>query len=127
MIFKNFFLILFKFETSRVNCVFIWIIYIGTTPIIAPELLLSTNTKLSLEDLMIADIWSLGMTLFVLLNPDILYLYQIEADQSQSYDLASFKKLITEKFTSEMMPKMSLNYEKKRMLHWLQILQTFDM
>ena len=76
---------------------------------------------------MIADIWSLGMTLFVLLNPDILYLYQIEADQSQSYDLASFKKLITEKFTSEMMSEMSLNYEKKQMLHWLQILQTFDM
>ena len=127
MIFKKFFLILFKFETSRVTCIFILIIYIGTTPIIAPELLLSTNTKLSLEDLMIADIWSLGMTLFVLLNPDILYLYQIEADQSQSCDLASFKKLITEKFTSEMMPEMSLNYEKKRMLHWLQILQTFDM
>ena len=37
---------------------------------------------------------------FVLLNPDILNPYQIEADQSQSYDLASFKKLITEKFAS---------------------------
>ena len=78
----------------------------------APELLLSNSTKLSLEDLMKADIWSLGMTLFVLLDLDILYPYQIEADQSQSYDLASFKKLITEKFTSETMPEMSLNYEK---------------
>ena len=93
----------------------------------APELLLSNSTKLSLEDLMKADIWSLGMTLFVLLDLDILYPYQIEADQSQSYDLASFKKLITEKFTSETMPEMFLNYEKKRMLHWLQILQILDL
>ena len=92
----------------------------------APELLVSTNTKLSLEGLMKADIWSLGMTLFVLLNPDILNPYQIESDQSQSYDLASFKKLITEKFASETMPQMSLNYEKKQMLDWLQILQIFN-
>ena len=61
------------------------------------------------------------------LNPDILYPYQIEADQSQSYDPASFKKLTTEKFASETMPQMSLNYEKKQMLHWLQILQVFDL
>ena len=83
----------------------------------APELLVSTNAKLSLEDHMKADIWLLGMTLFVLLNPDILYPYQIETDQSPSYDPASFKKLIPEKFASETMPQMSLNYEKKRMLH----------
>ena len=43
----------------------------------APELHVPTNNKLSLEDLMKADIWSLGMTLFVLLNQGILYPYQI--------------------------------------------------
>ena len=64
-----------------------------------------------------ANIWSLGMTLFVLSNPEILHPYQIEADQSQSYDVASLKKLITEKFATETMPQMSLNYEEKRMLN----------
>ena len=75
----------------------------------APELLVSTNTKLSLEDLTKADVWSLRMTLFVSLSSDILHPYQTEADQSQSYDLASFKRLINEKFANETMPQMSLN------------------
>ena len=36
--------------------------------------------------------------------------------------VASFKNLITETFESTKMPQMSLNSEKKSMLHWLQIL-----
>ena len=41
--------------------------------------------------------------------------------------VASFKNLITETFESTKMTKMSLNSEKKPMLHWLQILKIFDL
>ena len=47
--------------------------------------------------------------------------------RSISDDLSSFKTLMTEKFASETMPQMSLNYEKKKLLHWLQMLQIFDL
>ena len=65
--------------------------------------------------------FELSKVLIVKKSSKVYLSYQIEADQSQSYDPASFKKLITEKFASETMPQMPLNYEKKQMLHWLQI------
>ena len=71
--------------------------------------------------------FELSKVLIVKKSSKVYLSYQIEADQSQSYDPASFKKLITEKFASETMPQMPLNYEKKQMLHWLQILQIFDL
>ena len=64
----------------------------------ALELHIPTNTKLPLQYLMKEDIWSLGMSFFVLLNSEILYPYETEADQSQSYDIASLKRLISQNF-----------------------------
>ena len=45
LIFWKFFLVLFKLEISRVICIFVLIICIGITPSMAPELLVSTNSK----------------------------------------------------------------------------------
>ena len=50
----------------------------------APELFCQNGSKLSLEDLKAVDVWALGMLFFVIINPDLKYLYQFELDKIQT-------------------------------------------
>ena len=53
----------------------------ATLVYMAPELLLSVVTSSSLEQLKACDIWSYGMVMFLLLNPDLQFPYQVEIDK----------------------------------------------
>ena len=53
----------------------------GTPVYMAPELLSPVDTSLSLEQLKACDIWSYGMVIFMLLNPDLQFPYQAEIDK----------------------------------------------
>ena len=50
----------------------------GTLPYMAPELILNNLEGASVENLKSIDVWALGVTLFVLLNPDLQGPYLIE-------------------------------------------------
>ena len=53
----------------------------GTPAYRAPELFSHKESTLSLQDLKAVDIWALGMLLFVLINPDLKYPYQMELEK----------------------------------------------
>ncbi|CAH3179165.1 unnamed protein product, partial [Porites lobata] len=53
----------------------------GNPVYMAPELLSPVDTSLSLEQLKACDIWSYGMVIFMLLNPDLQFPYQVEIDK----------------------------------------------
>lgn len=53
----------------------------GTPVYMPPKLLLTTVTSLSLEQLKACNVWSYGMVLLMLLNPDLQFPYQLEIDK----------------------------------------------
>ena len=53
----------------------------GTPAYRAPELFSQKQSTLSLQDLKAVDIWALGMLLFVIINPDLKYPYQMELEK----------------------------------------------
>jgi serine/threonine protein kinase len=53
----------------------------GTPVYMAPELFSVGTASLTFQQLKMCDIWSFGMVLFLLLNPDLQYPYQLEIDK----------------------------------------------
>ena len=68
----------------------------GTPAYRAPELFRQSGSSLSLEDLKAVDVWTLGMLLFVLINPDVKYPYQLELEKVQTGNcLSVLERLIS--------------------------------
>ena len=62
----------------------------------APEHFCQNVSTLPLEDLKTVDIWALGMLLFVIINPDLKYPYQIELEKVQNgHCLSVLERLIS--------------------------------
>ena len=72
----------------------------GTIVFMALESMSSwLNQKvLSLQDLKKADIWSLGMIMFMFLDPDLQWPYQFKLDQLQNKNLEESKKDLVRRF-----------------------------
>ena len=56
----------------------------GTPAYRAPEIFCQNGSALSLVDLKAVDIWALGMVLFVIINPDLKYPFQMELERVQT-------------------------------------------
>ena len=56
----------------------------GTSAYRAPEIFCQNRSALSLVDLKAVDIWALGMVLFVIINPDLKYPFQMELERVQT-------------------------------------------
>ena len=56
----------------------------GTPAYRAPEIFCQNGSALSLVDLNAVDIWALGMVLFVIINPDLKYPFQMELERVQT-------------------------------------------
>ena len=68
----------------------------GTPAYRAPELFSQKESTLSLQDLKAVDIWALGMLLFVTINPDLKYPYQMELEKVQTgSSLSLLERLIS--------------------------------
>ena len=98
-------------QTSRVNR--------GTPVYMSPEILDGT-TRLQVattEDLKRVDIWALGMTLFVLLNPCVKYPYSQELKcflENGESALKGLEKLMTQR----KIPAEPLKYQHKHAVDW---------
>jgi serine/threonine protein kinase len=83
--------------TKTVVCTHTSELYRGSPAYMAPEALLETATTASISQLMCMDIWSLGMTLFHLINPDISFPYSAEVNsQSDMSAVDVLKKCVAE-------------------------------
>ncbi|PIK47545.1 hypothetical protein BSL78_15597 [Apostichopus japonicus] len=88
-------------------------IYKGTTAFMAPEIVSSTKRpeELSVEQLKMTDVWSLGMLFFCLLNPDCKVPYLKESSQE---DKRKWVEYISEKTANGILPEGSMKYEHIR-------------
>ena len=82
----------------------------------SPEALLTSTPATSISELMAMDIWSLGMIVFLLLNPDIAFPCATEINHRQSHLRAAgaSQKVIA----SQVLPAMSEKYSSMRNLVW---------
>ncbi|KAK3712178.1 hypothetical protein QZH41_005805 [Actinostola sp. cb2023] len=101
-------------QTSRVDR--------GTVVYMAPEILVpeQTSFQASLHDLAIADIWSLGMTLFTMINPNIKcpYLIEIKSAKSNNLKAGDIKMFISDLQRSKKLPTQDSKYETDRATIW---------
>ncbi|XP_071810702.1 MAP kinase-interacting serine/threonine-protein kinase 2-like [Apostichopus japonicus] len=70
-------------QTSSLNQTSTSNLYRGSPAYMVPEALLGRADRASLYDLQNMDLWSLGMTLFSLINPDLPYPYALEIEERQ--------------------------------------------
>ena len=70
----------------------------GTVVYMSPELLVEEKrlTKASIADLIMADVWALGMVIFTLLNPSLKSPYILEMRAEGVRTQEPLKKFITE-------------------------------
>ena len=94
----------------------------GTLPYMAPELILNNLEGVSVEDLKSIDVWALGMTLFVPLNPDLQGPYLIEHREKA---LMPYRKVIEGKMRGRERPRMSEKYNRKQASEWNKVEKAF--
>ena len=81
----------------------------------APELKLNQITIANQEDLKRADMWSIGMVMHILMNPELGCPYRAEAEQSGVPDTEAVVKNLLAKGR---LPQHDTKYEKLRMTSW---------
>lgn len=98
----------------------------GTPIYMAPELLSPVDTSLSLEQLKACDIWSYGMVMFMLLNPDLQFPYQVEIDKLHPTTYKICKREITNLLTSKQLPTFSDKFSRFQATSWLMLERIFE-
>ena len=94
----------------------------GTLPYMAPELILNNLEGASVEELKEIDVWALGMTLFVLLNPDLEGPYILEHKDTP---VVPYRRVIESKLRVKKKPMMSKKYHRKQATEWYKVEKAF--
>ena len=71
------------------------------------------------------DIWSLGMTLFCLLNPDMKYPYQTELKRDKGAGMTNID-FLKQLHTRSTIPEHSVKYATQRSCQWMKISKAFE-
>lgn len=99
-------------------------IFCGTPSYMAPELKLNKITIANQEDLKRADMWSIGMVMHVMMNPELGCPYRVEAEQAGVPDGEAVVKNLLAKCR---LPQHGTKYEKLRVTFWWQLDEIFNM
>jgi serine/threonine protein kinase len=102
-------------STRSLVCTHTSDLYRGSPAYMAPEALLQLLPQASLSDMMRMDIWSLGMTVFNLINPDIGFPFQEEVSRQED---VSAVEVLQKCVAKEILPTMSPKYSTMRKESW---------
>jgi serine/threonine protein kinase len=98
----------------------------GTLVYNSPEILAAQNS-LSLNDLKCCDVWSLGMVMFMLINPDVEAPYSLELEEKQVDTVSEAKTVLQDFMNIEKKPEYSAKYSiLRKSPDWLKIEQAFE-
>lgn len=98
----------------------------GTLVYNPPEMLTAVQGSLfSLEGLKHADVWSLGMLMFVLINPDLEYPYAIEMEQFNVSSIHDAKEILQKLMYQHKKPTFSTKYSTHQSTDWILIHEAF--
>lgn len=93
----------------------------GTPAYMSPEVLLPElrPNSVTVHELKAADLWALGMVIFVLINPDMAYPYQKEIQRElESCPFKSAREIFEDHVRHKEYPTMSSKYERFVATKW---------
>ena len=100
-------------------------IYKGTPAFMAPEVLDPTKrpTEMKVEQLKLADIWSLSMVFFCLVNPNLKAPFFKEARETGN--VRNWQNFLVEKVSSGLLPSGEDSYDHLKATEWIQVNEAF--
>ena len=94
----------------------------GTTVFMSPEILVQGESKFnaSLPELMLSDMWSLGMTVFTMINPSLKcpFLLEIRSSSEQIHSPEAVTKFVSNLLRDNRRPLTDAKYNKHRAREW---------
>ena len=95
----------------------------GTVVYMAPEVLVREKLiqHASIADLMLADVWAIGMIFFTLTNPSLKCPYLLDIRAAGVGSQEELKKFVISLLQKERHPKPDLKYELDRATNWCEL------
>lgn len=99
----------------------------GTLTFMPPECLLAKKRSSNTDELIMGDIWSYGMLLFSLINPDLASPFMYEIINDSQFDPFRVDAYVANLLTLEKKPTMSNKYEIKRSRYWYKLQYLYNL
>ena len=96
----------------------------GTPVYMAPEIHTGRLTNASQKDLKMADIWSLGIIAYSMINPNLSCPYRQESESLETVFNSGIMKLFMQQ---QRLPKHDTKYEALRVTEWWQLEEIFHL
>lgn len=99
----------------------------GTQLYMAPEIILpeALLQSASMSDLLLIDIWALGMVFFSLINPNIKYPFYMELRSASISSKEGVKKFMCERMRKNEIPETHPKYRRLRSTVWRNLQEIF--
>lgn len=98
----------------------------GSPVYMAPEIHLHDGVQMfGFEDLKHADVWSLAMVFYLMLNPDQKYPFEQDLKKAQNTGLTSLQNMLRDILQRQELPTHGSKYAEQRAKPWSRLLEVF--